>query len=337
MSQDENGKKINVKSFLDDFIRGASEEELREKYSLDHSQVTRVVGVLKEKGEITPNITSQREQNLKIRFGSAPAPVNPADDSKAPVDLDTGLVLHCPSCGASVRREASTCEYCQAHLDFSLKGKTVHCSHCFAATPADGHFCIRCARPLEQADQEGALLENQLCPRCEVPLRQVKIGDFSVAGCSRCGGFFVPEATFDMMQDRSDRVIFPTSGAPHGEVQAESVVRYVRCPICRNMMNRTNFARISGVVIDTCHNHGIWFDPGEMEKIMDFVARGGLQKAKEADLERLKNEESLMKLKSINTGPDNASRVAYFGDSGDSSQGPNLLDVMKWVLGAHKD
>jgi Zn-finger nucleic acid-binding protein len=334
VSQDKNRRKINVKSFLEDFIRGASEEELREKYSLDHSQVTRIVGVLKERKEITPQITSQREENLKIRFGSAPLPAKPPADSKASVDLDTGLVLHCPSCGASVQRGASTCEYCEAHLDFSLKGKTVHCPHCFAATPAYGHFCIRCARPLEQADQEGAVLKNQLCPRCEVPLRQVKIGNFSVAGCSQCGGFFVPEQTFDIMQDRSDRVIFPMNGPPHGEVQMEAVVRYVRCPICRNMMNRTNFARISGVIIDTCRGHGVWFDPGEMEKIMDFIAHGGLQKAKEVDIERLKDEESLLRLNSARAGTDDASRTIFFGDS---SQGPDILDVVKWVLGAHKD
>jgi Zn-finger nucleic acid-binding protein len=165
----------------------------------------------------------------------------------------------------------------------------------------------------------------------------VRIGDFSVAGCSACGGFFIPEGTFDLMQERTDRVIFPTSGAPHGEAQAESVVRYVRCPVCRQMMNRTNFARISGVIIDTCHGHGIWFDPGEMEKIMDFIARGGLQKAKEADIERLKGEESLMRLNSIRAGTDANSRTAFFGDDRDSSRGPGVLDVVKWVLGASKD
>ncbi len=337
MSQDEAGKKVNVKSFLDDFVRGASEEELQQRHSLDHSQVTRVVGVLKERGEITPQTISQREENLKIRFGNAPAASSLQVEAKASVGLDTGLVLHCPSCGAAVQRGASTCQYCEAHLDFSLKGKTVHCPYCFAATPADGSFCIRCARPVERAEEEGAILENRLCPRCGVPMRQVKIGDFTVVKCSPCGGFFVPEETFDMMQDRSDRVIFPTSGAAHGEVQPESVVRYVRCPICRQMMNRTNFARISGVIIDTCHGHGIWFDPGEMEKIMDFIAHGGLQKSKAADIERLKGEESLMRSRSINAGPDAASRLAFFGDSGDSSQGPDVLDVVKWVLGASKD
>ncbi len=337
VSQGENSKKVNVKSFLDDFIRGASEEELQQKHSLDHSQVTRVVGVLKERGEITRQTISQREENLKIRFGRAGVPRDSAVESKAHVDVDTGLVLHCPSCGASVERGASTCRYCEAHLDFSLKGKTVHCPHCFAATPADSRFCIRCARPMEQAEEEGAILENRPCPRCEVPMRGAKIGDFSVAKCSQCGGFFVPNETFDKMQERSDRVIFPTGGGQRGKVETESTVRYVRCPVCLNMMNRTNFARISGVIIDSCRGHGIWFDPDEMEKIMDFIARGGLQKSKAADIERLKDEEKLVRLRSAESGNDSAVLSTSFGDFGDSREGVHVLDVVKWVLGTHKD
>jgi Zn-finger nucleic acid-binding protein len=337
VSQDEARKKVNVKSFLDDFIRGASEDELQQKHSLDHSEVTRVVGVLKERGEITPQTISQREEGLRIRFGRAGAPRDSVVEGKAHVDVDTGLVLHCPSCGASVRRGASTCQYCEAHLDFSLKGKTIHCPHCFAATPADSRFCILCARPMERGEEEGAILENRLCPRCEVSMRGVRIGDFSVAKCSQCGGFFVPNETFDKMQEKSDRVIFPTGGEQRGKVEQESVVRYVRCPVCLNMMNRTNFARISGVIIDSCRKHGIWFDPDEMEKIMDFIARGGLQKAKAVDIDRLKDEEKLVRLRSTQPGNDTTALSTSFEDYSHSKGSVHVLDLVRWVLGASKD
>ena len=337
MSEGEGSKKVNVKSFLDDYIRGSSEEELQKKYSLDPSQMTRVVGVLKERGEITPEKTSQREENLKIRFGVSQGSHDQAVENRVAVDLDTGLVLHCPSCGASVKRGASTCEYCAAHLDFSLGGKSVHCPHCFAANPADGQFCIRCAQPLERVEEQGEILQNRPCPKCELPMRQVKIGDFSVVQCSKCGGFFIPEETFDVMQGRSDRVIVPTSGVKRGEVQSESAVRYVRCPVCRTIMNRTNFARISGIIIDSCHGHGIWFDSGEMEKIMDFIARGGLQKAKAADIEELKNQESLMRLKSTQSTADAAALPPCLGGFTDSKQGVHMLDMIKWFLDTSKD
>ena len=168
-------------------------------------------------------------------------------------------------------------------------------------------------------------------------MRGVKIGDFSVAKCSQCGGFFVPDETFDKMQERSDRVIFPTGGGKRGEVEQESAVRYVRCPVCLNMMNRTNFARISGVIIDSCRGHGIWFDPGEMEKIMDFISRGGLQKSKALDIDRLKDEERLVRLRNAQSGTDAAALSTSFGDFSDTKEGVHVLDVVRWVLGAHKD
>lgn len=331
MSRDESGKRVNVKSFLDDFIRGCSEEELQQKFSLGHSQMTHVVGILKGRGEITPETLSKREENLRIRFGRTGGSHDSELERKESVSLDTGLVLHCPSCGASVERGVKACEYCGAHLDFSLGGKTIHCPHCFAATPADARFCIR-SRPLEGVEHEGAILENRLCPRCEVPMREVQIGDFSVVGCRQCGGFFIPDETFEMMQDRSDRVVFPISPAQKAQVSPAATVRYVRCPVCRNMMNRTNFAKISGIIIDTCHGHGIWFDPGEMEKIMDFVAHGGLQKAKAADIERLKDEEILMKLKGAESKSDAAVLSGSFGDFGESNKGLHILGVLGRVF-----
>ena len=44
-------------------------------------------------------------------------------------------------------------------------------------------------------------------------------------------------------------------------------------------MIRQQYARGSGVVIDLCRAHGIWFDPQELHQILDWIGRGGhLQK-----------------------------------------------------------
>jgi len=42
---------------------------------------------------------------------------------------------------------------------------------------------------------------------------------------------------------------------------------YIPCVRCGELMNRKNFSRISGVVIDECSSHGVWLDAGEIEKI----------------------------------------------------------------------
>jgi len=67
------------------------------------------------------------------------------------------------------------------------------------------------------------------------------------------------------------------------------------------------------------------FDGGEIEKIMDFVAHGGLQRAKAADVERLKAEQELIKLKSNSSGRSVASIDTSWGDFGERSGHPGLL------------
>ena len=51
-------------------------------------------------------------------------------------------------------------------------------------------------------------------------------------------------------------------------------------------MNRRNFAGSSGVVIDHCRQHGLWFDLHELEHIQRFVADGGIERARSRRAER---------------------------------------------------
>jgi len=46
-------------------------------------------------------------------------------------------------------------------------------------------------------------------------------------------------------------------------------------------MNRVNFGRKSGVVVDVCKVHGTWFDAGELTQAVEWVASGGLDLAKQ--------------------------------------------------------
>jgi Zn-finger nucleic acid-binding protein len=52
-------------------------------------------------------------------------------------------------------------------------------------------------------------------------------------------------------------------------------------------MNRQAFGRISGVVVDVCREHGVWFDPGELGEVLAFVERGGLTRAREREAQEL--------------------------------------------------
>lgn len=67
-------------------------------------------------------------------------------------------------------------------------------------------------------------------------------------------------------------------------------VVYRPCAACGEMMNRINFAGSSGVVLDACRPHGVWFDPEELARIVAFVRDGGLDAARERELRRLQDE-----------------------------------------------
>ena len=65
---------------------------------------------------------------------------------------------------------------------------------------------------------------------------------------------------------------------------------YIPCPHCSKLMTPQNYAKYSGVIVDLCKDHGIWFDAGELNRILDFVSRGGLVKARKKEAERAKDE-----------------------------------------------
>jgi hypothetical protein len=46
-------------------------------------------------------------------------------------------------------------------------------------------------------------------------------------------------------------------------------------------MNRRNYGPGSGVIIDICREHGLWFDPEELPAILAWIRRGGQARAEQ--------------------------------------------------------
>jgi Zn-finger nucleic acid-binding protein len=101
--------------------------------------------------------------------------------------------------------------------------------------------------------------------------------------CERCFGIWLDSATFERIcrDDEQQAAVLP--GAGLGEPSANSIaaVRYRHCPLCRQLMNRVNFSQCSGVVVDVCREHGTWFDRNELQRIVEFIRSGGLDRARE--------------------------------------------------------
>tara|TARA_B100001173_G_scaffold239382_1_gene209126 strand:- start:19 stop:465 length:447 start_codon:yes stop_codon:yes gene_type:complete len=51
--------------------------------------------------------------------------------------------------------------------------------------------------------------------------------------------------------------------------------KYRPCPACQTLMNRKLHGKRSGVIVDSCREHGIWLDAGELRQLMEWSRAGG--------------------------------------------------------------
>ena len=121
---------------------------------------------------------------------------------------------------------------------------------------------------------------------------QGTLGATRLHECGTCFGLWLDPATFDKISRDSEQRAAVLAAAVPLDPQKNSLqpVRYRPCPTCREPMSRTNFARCSGVIIDVCHPHGIWFDANELQQIVKFVQEGGLDVARSREHEALAEE-----------------------------------------------
>jgi Zn-finger nucleic acid-binding protein len=217
-------------------------------------------------------------------------------------------VVRCSSCGAPREERSANCRFCGA--DFTLHERDLNtiCPHCMARVSNRARFCHHCG--IELAPEAVAGKATKLtCPVCggDYHLSDRRIGDVHVLECPRCAGLWLSDETFNQLTKRAKsdapgmEELFdlspprrPKSG-PQDEPE-QSGWRYRNCPVCDSMMNRRNFGRRSGVIIDICKDHGIWFDADELRQILSWIRSGGLAKAEEEQAQREAHDERMKRL-----------------------------------------
>jgi Zn-finger nucleic acid-binding protein len=195
--------------------------------------------------------------------------------------------LHCPNCGASADSGVRRCPYCQARL------ATVSCPACFALMFDGIAFCPTCgtARARGRTDDAGTQ-----CPACEGALCRIEIGPTTILECGRCDGVWVDADVFERLcADRESQAVVVHHLSNRTPAASSDRVRYRPCPRCGKMMNRVNFAKRSGAVVDVCRGHGTFLDAGELHQIVTFIQNGGLERARAQQMEDLRDEERRIK------------------------------------------
>jgi Zn-finger nucleic acid-binding protein len=195
--------------------------------------------------------------------------------------------LNCPNCGAAISSDSPQCQYCESKL------ATVACPSCFAMMFIGSKHCPHCGAAAAQATV--AELSVLKCPRCKVDMSSITLGSIAMRECESCVGLWVGVAAFEKIcADREQQSAVLGAAAPAPAHQSASgdptKIRYVPCPQCSQLMNRINFARCSGVIVDVCKGHGTWFDRDELSGIVQFIRGGGLEVSRQKEKVELEFE-----------------------------------------------
>ena len=191
--------------------------------------------------------------------------------------------LNCPNCGAPSRDAATQCSHCGARL------ATTACPSCFGLVFTGSRHCPHCGTQITRVETPGA--KPRGCPRCKVNLNAATLGNVNLHECPKCAGLWLDAETFNALcADRENQATVvgdaPLPPANPADFKLDAV-RYVGCCVCGTLMNRINFAGCSGVIVDICKPHGIWFDREELRRIIAFIRGGGLDKARESERQKL--------------------------------------------------
>jgi Zn-finger nucleic acid-binding protein len=163
---------------------------------------------------------------------------------------------------------------------------------CFTLSPRDAEKCVRCGALLPSESLKPA---GGACPDCRAALVARQAGVVGFSECPRCGGLFLTRASFDaVVKDAATRARARALDDAPASASPEHGFHYRPCPVCRKFMNRSNFGGGSGVIVDVCGPHGAFLDRGELTRIVDFVEKGGWERVKKREKQRMEEEISAL-------------------------------------------
>lgn len=154
----------------------------------------------------------------------------------------------------------------------------------------EGGTCNQCGFEISTQAEIARGNSAPLCPVCpNSKLTKRTVSGVLLEDCEECRGIWLeveiaktvmkpgfPLAE-ELLEPGANNANTTWDGArPNGKL-------YIQCPACDLVMNRTNFAGMSGIIIDVCRYHGTWFDPTELSRVVSFVREGGLEKARSTE------------------------------------------------------
>ena len=260
-------------------------------------------------------------------------------------------VVRCSSCGAPRTEGANRCGFC--HSDFTLRDRDLDsvCPACFARVSGKNKYCHHCGTALlsESAKAEATPLRCPVClsyPQLDSRSR----GGVNVLECGSCLGQWMTVESFGFLTQNAESkanegvgwIASPDHARP-GEQDSPSrrKGRYRPCPVCRGLMVQRNFGQKSGVIIDWCRGHGVWFDQDELSRIIGWIQSGAWTRIKaghaiDTHKARLAVERALSKTRKVVHISDNQGHE-YFASTPVDDIADSTVNAMLGLLDAFSD
>lgn len=219
------------------------------------------------------DVTDVQAKTIPCRCGE--------DVENVPLAAKDATIARCGSCGAAVHADAESCQYCGSEIVREPGELSLICPECYARCATGSRFCTACGvgfRP-EPVRIQGHELP---CPTCSVGMPPRQVGGIAVNECLTCHGLWAPGEGFDHLvrraidarQHATPAELFALQPRVTGSNPARQDVQYRHCPECGAYMARRNYRKKSGIIIDTCSEHGVWLDADELEEIAGFILSG---------------------------------------------------------------
>lgn len=107
-----------------------------------------------------------------------------------------------------------------------------------------------------------------LCPVCKDPMIVLELEQVEVDYCTSCAGIWLDSGELELLletdEERNKLInLFKET--------SDITEKSYGCPICGKQMKKSDIGEKGKVVVDKCKkNHGIWFDKGELQKVVEF-------------------------------------------------------------------
>ncbi len=216
----------------------------------------------------------------------------------------------------------SRCNSCSA----PLLANTNRCRYCNTRNDVDLHALHSHSTPRSESER--------ICPECNKAMQTIDLkidGELLIEHCNQCYGLFFDPGEIEKLLEHSVSNVFGVNFKHLLNINKDRYqrkkIKYVPCPVCQVLMNRVNFGRRSGVVIDHCRKHGVWLDSGELTHLLEWKKAGGQLLDKQSD--RQSNKKRKRNLESFQN---NHSTNSIFSQNHRSSSASELIESVASVI-----